>query len=302
MVSATPLPATLPPSLWAAGTFGDVELGDIRLRTRLVALACAIARAPAASLPAAHADPAALKATYRLLAHGDVTHDAILAPHAAQTRHAATGGTVLLVQDTTTLDFSAHPATTDLGPIAKGDGQGLFVQTVLAVRPADRWPLGVLAIDPFVRTPAPTGESRTERTKRDRESDIWGQLAATVGAPPPDTTWVHVADRGGDCYSFFTAVVHAGADFLVRTVQNRGIILADGTPSRLVDTLRAQPPATTRSLTVPAHGDQPARDTAVAVSWGTPPTITMAPVASRTGTGPGSACAFFWISRPKPSE
>lgn len=268
MAPASPLPATMPPPLWAAGTYGAADLSDTRLRTRLVAVGAAIARDPAASLPAAHADPAALKAAYRLLANAAVDADAILAPHAAQTRHAATGGTVLLVQDTTTLDFSAHPATTDLGPIGPSDhAHGLFLQTVLAVRPADRLPLGVLGAEPFVRSPAPAGETRADRTKRDRESDIWGELAARIGAPPAGTTWVHVADRGGDCYGFFAAVQTIGADFLVRVVQNRRVTRPDGTPAKLVDTLRAQPPATTRPLTVPAHDDQPARDTEVAVSW-----------------------------------
>jgi hypothetical protein len=276
MPAATLLPATMPPPLWAAATFAAADLGDRRRTCRLVALAAAIARDPTASLPAALADPAALKAAYRLLANDGIDAQAILAPHAGQTRNAATGGLVLLVQDTTTLDFSAHPATTDLGPIGKGDGQGLFVQTVLAVRPDARLPLGVLGATPFVRTPAPAGESRLQRTKRDRESAIWGRLAAAVGAPPDDTRWVHVADRGGDCYGFFTAVQAAGADFLVRVVQNRGITIPDGTHARLGETLRDQPIAATRDLHVPARDDQPARDTQVAVSWMTatlqPPT------------------------------
>jgi hypothetical protein len=268
MACTTPLPATMPPSLWAAATYGAADLGDARRRARLVAVGTAVTRDPAASLPVALADPAALKAAYRLLAHDAVDPQAILAPHAAQTRAAATGGVTLLVQDTTTLDYSAHPATTDLGPIAPSHhGHGLFVQTVLAVRPADRLPLGVLGAEAFVRQPAPPGESRTDRTRRERESAIWGQLAETVGPPPPDATWVHVADRGGDCYDFFAAVHEVGADMLVRVVQNRRLVLADGTPGKVVDVLRAQPPAATRPLTVPAHDAQPARDTEVAVSW-----------------------------------
>ncbi len=267
MPTATPLLATVPPPVWAPGTFGAADLGDARRTARLVDLAAAIARDPAASLPAALADPAALKATYRLLANDAVDAQAILAPHAAQTRAAATGGVTLLVQDTTTLDFTAHPATTDLGPIGTGDGQGLLVQTVLAVRPDDRLPLGVLGAEAFVRQPAPPDETRTERGKRARESAIWGQLADTVGSPPEETIWIHVADRGGDCSGFFTAVRAAGADFLVRVVQNRGITRPDGTHARLVETLRAQPPAARRPLAVPAHADQPTRATDVAVSW-----------------------------------
>jgi hypothetical protein len=206
MPPTTPLPATMPSLLWAAGTYGAADLGDARRTARLVDTAARITAHPDASLPAALADPAARKATYRLLANDAVDAQAILAPHTAQTRQAATGDTVLLVQDTTTLDFSTHPASADLGPIAPSHhGHGLFVQAVFAVRPADRLPLGVLAAEAFGRTPAPAGESRLARTRRARESDIWGQLAARIGTPPPETTWVHVADRGGDCYSFFTA-------------------------------------------------------------------------------------------------
>lgn len=267
MAPTTPLPATLPPSLWAATLFGTAELGDRRRTTRLVDAAAAMVRHPDASLPAALADPAALKATYRLLANDAVAADAILAPHVAQPRAAATGGVTLLVQDTTPLDFSTHAAIDDLGPIAPRDGgRGLFLQTVLAVTPVDRVPLGVLAAEPFVRQPAPAGETRAQRTKRDRESDIWGTVAEAVGAPPTDSTWGHVADRGGDCYSVFTAVHEAGADLLVRVVQNRRVTVPDGMPAKLVGTLRAQPPAATRPLPVPAQADAPARDTTVAVT------------------------------------
>lgn len=266
------LAATLSPMAWATTTFAAAALGDARRTARLVSTAAAIARQPATSLPDQHADPAALKATYRLLGNDAVDAQAMLAPHAAQTRQAATGGTVLVVQDTTTLDFSTHHAIDDLGPIAPGTNQGLFLHTALAVSPADRMPLGVLAAEGFVRTPARTGETRAERTKRDRESAIWGRLAERVGSPPAATTWVHVADRGADCYGFFTAVRQVGADLLVRTGQDRRVVLPDGTSDRLVAALHALPAAATRPLTVPAHREQPARETTVAVAW-TPLTL-----------------------------
>lgn len=262
------LPATVSSSEWADATFGHVDLGDVRRTARLVGSAAAIAQHPASSLPGQLADPAALKGLYRLLDADAVRFDAILAPHQTQTRAAATGATVLLVQDTTTLDFTHHPAMSGLGPLARQGGQGLLLHTMLAVSPEDRLPLGVLAADPFVRQPAPAGETDTARTRRPRESDIWGQLVTRVGTPPADSTWVHVADRGADCASFFAAVQQTGADVLVRVAQNRRITLADGTPGKLLDTIRARPPAADRRhLAVPARGHQPARTATVAVSW-----------------------------------
>ncbi len=262
----------LPPDRWATETFGTADLGDARLTQRLVTTAAAITANPQASLPQQLADPAALHGAYRLLGNDAVTFDAILAPHLAQTRAAATGGTVLLVQDTTTLDCSAHPATTGLGPIGPRAGHGAHLQTVLAVRPAPREPLGVLGAGVWTRAaaadhPPARTETSAQRAKRDRESAVWGRLVTTIGPPPPDTVWVHVADRGADCYSFLAACQAVGAAVLVRVVQNRGITDATALPGRLVDTLRAQPAADHRPLALPARPGQPARDTMVAVSW-----------------------------------
>lgn len=280
-----------PPDAWAAATFGTAALGDPRRTARLVRTAAAIARQPAASLPARLADPAALKATYRLLGNDAIGFEAILAPHTSQTRAAATAGVVLLVQDTTDVDFSTHRAVTGLGPIGNGGGRGLFLQTMLAVRPDERCPLGVLAATPFVRTPAPAGETRHARAHRARESDIWGTMATQVGPPPAGTRWVHVADRGADCFTFFTAVQAAGADVLVRVTQNRRVILPDGTSGHLIDGLRATPPAMTRPLAVPAQATQPARATAVAVAW---TALTLAPPTTRRRDQPAPPPLPVW--------
>lgn len=272
-VSPAPLLRQLAPASWAEATFGDVQLGDPRRTRRLVQIATALAARPSASLPAQLRDPAALKATYRLLASDAVTFAAVLGPHRAQTRAAAAREpVVLVVQDTTELDFTAHPATTGLGPVGTQRGHGFHLQTALAVRPDPRLPLGVLAAEPWLRQRAPSGETRTQRQQRPKESDVWGRLVQAVGSPPPDTCWVHVADRGADCYRFFTACRQTGADVLVRVVQNR-CVTQDDAPGHLVDILRDQPARDRRPLHIPAHTAdrgrpaRAARDTEVALSW-----------------------------------
>lgn len=110
---------------------------------------------------------------------------------------AAAGPVILLVQDTTTMEFSAHRSTTGLGPIRSGSGQGFQLQTVLAVQPEPRLPLGIMAATPWIRQPAPDHpESCNQRRRRPRESAIWSRMVQTVGTPPDGTRWVHVADRG----------------------------------------------------------------------------------------------------------
>jgi hypothetical protein len=261
--------ASMPPPVWAEHTFGTAALGDARRTQRLVATAAACAACPDGSLPQQLHDPAALKATYRLLDNAQIDFAALLAPHQAQTEAlAASLPVVLLVQDTTELDFSAHQATTDLAPIGDGRGRGFHLQTVLAVQPQPRLPLGVLAAEPWRRQPAPVpDESSFQRTKRPRESAVWGRLVEQVGSPPAGVRWVHVADRGADCYSFFAACARTETDVLVRVVQNRRIADGTGEPGYLRDGLRAQPARSERALHLPTRAGRPARQTTVAISW-----------------------------------
>src|SRR5829696_6767010 len=132
----------LDPQEWAERTFGQANLGDKRRTVRTVSAAARMMRKPNASLPEQMRWRKHLVGAYRLLAEEDVTHAALIQPHCRQTiasmlRHSL----VLLIQDTTELDYSRYshyhtdPQTSELGPIGDGRGRGMFVQTVLAVLP-----------------------------------------------------------------------------------------------------------------------------------------------------------------------
>ena len=269
LLPAPPAPPLLDRAAWAAATFGAAALGDARRTRRAVAAAAAVAANPAAAPPAALGDPAALKATYRLLHEADVTVDALTAPARAQALAAARAApAVLLVQDTTEVDYTAHRAAAGLGPIGNGGGRGYLLQSVLAVTPAGAV-LGLAHLAPCLRVPAPRrGERCAERRDRPRESDAWARAAAAVGAPPAGATWGHVGDRGADVFAFLAACRAQAADFLVRAAQDRRAAAADGTATRVLAAARALPPAGgVRALALPARPGQPARTAAVAVAW-----------------------------------
>ena len=140
------------------------------------------------------------KALYRLLDEPDVTFAALMQPHVQQTREQANAQeVVLLVQDTTDIDLSPRHKISGVGHIGNERGRGFFVQTVLAVRPGSREMLGCMALEPFVRTPAPAGEQRHQRHKREsRETDVWMRQIQMIGTPDAASMWVHVGDRGAD--------------------------------------------------------------------------------------------------------
>ena len=109
------------PQQWAEQTFGSVYAGDQRRSRRVVQMAARIAHDPAGSLPAQMQEHAMLEAAYRVLHCPDVTYEQLIAPHVQQTREAARKAErVLLIQDTTEVDYQQYPTTKGLGPVFSG--------------------------------------------------------------------------------------------------------------------------------------------------------------------------------------
>src|SRR5256885_10842142 len=157
----------LDPRSWAERTFGGVQLHDMRRTRRAVQAESLLAENPLGSLPAQMHTWKETKALYRLLDEPDVTFASSIQPHLQQTREQALSSpVVLLVQDTTDIDLSHRRKISGVGQIGNERGRGFFVQTVLAVRPQTREVLGCMAQEPFVRIPAPEGEQRSQRRKR----------------------------------------------------------------------------------------------------------------------------------------
>ncbi len=211
---------------WAEDTFGNVRLGDQRRTERAVEIASAIAHNPAASLPAQMQDEAATEAAYRFLQMPDVSYEKLIGPHVAQTRaQASKQQQVLLIQDTTEVDYQQHPTTTGLGPIGNGSHHGYLLQSVLAVVPQSREVLGLMHQEPFLRQPAPKGETRREREQRQRESQVWERSVEAIGAPPAGVQWIHVGDRSSDIFALLSLIRQQQCDFVVRAAQDRCVDL-----------------------------------------------------------------------------
>lgn len=255
----------LPPGTWAQQEFGFAHLGDRRRSKRLVNIATHIAAKPGGTLPQAFDDWAELKAAYRFFGQSGVTFERIVAPHMERTRQACRQpGEYLLIEDTTLLDYSAHPATEELGYIGNGVGRGFELHSTLAVR-VENWTLeqrpegavvGLFHQQCHSPRPSPKGESRAQRLSRSRKSQRWAAAVKAAGCAPAGSRWIYVADSESDFYEPMQICRQHGWDFVIRGYQNRR--LADG-----VGHLRLalqQAPVLTRSVVeVRARGGQPAR-------------------------------------------
>src|SRR5690349_16917799 len=114
------------PQAWAEQTFNAAELGDPRRTRRLVASAAKIAAQPEKSFTQIF-DWNELRAFYRLCDQSQATTRAVQTPHWEQTRQEmARHPLVLNLHDTTTLDFTSHPALVGTGQIGDGNGKGFL--------------------------------------------------------------------------------------------------------------------------------------------------------------------------------
>lgn len=222
-----------------------------------------LAENPLGSLPAQMQTWKESKALYRLLNEPEVTFGALMQPHLEQTRaQASSSPVVLLVQDTTDIDLSHRHKISGVGQIGNERGRGFFLQTVLAVRPQTREILGCLAQEPFVRVPAPEGEQRYQRRKREaRETDVWIRQVYAIGTPDAGSTWVHVGDRGADMFPFFHACQTTQTHFLVRAAQNRRAQVQEEQIAYSLTCARSWLSQDIRPFEVPARHGHQARST-----------------------------------------
>ena len=246
---------------WAVTEFGEAELGDARRTQRVIRLATALAQHPDAGLPEACGSRAALKAGYRVFANEAIAPGELLASHVAATLERAVSVPVgLAVQDTTELDWTAHPATTGLGPIGHPKHQGLLVHSTLAFTP-ERVPLGLIAQAVWARDPQAVGQRVTRRQRgiEAKESRKWLDSLAAVNEARhecPHTYWVSVGDREADVYDLLVRERAAGVDLLIRAAWDRRV---EHEERYLWATVLAQPVAEIYTLHVPRRKDQPAR-------------------------------------------
>ena len=303
------------PAQWAQQEFALAQLGDQRRTHRLVNLATRLAQNPGGTLPQALPRWKELKAAYRFFSQPKVGLVEVQTPHwEATRRRCREPGEYLLIEDTTQLDYSFHPATEGLGPIGNGGGRGLLLHTTLAVR-VEQWTLeqrpegialGLFYQQSWVRTGPPKRGRETwrQRLKRPRQSQCWTAALDQTPPPPPGSQWIFLADREADFYEPIEHCQRSGVDFIIRSYRDRaqteapehlqqaaGQLLVRGTMSV---TLRARPGAAARTATVQVRSGSltlkgPER-------LGDPkPAFTVNVVAAREINVPPGIAAWHWI-------
>ena len=118
---------------WAAEELRYADLGDKRLNRRLIDIVETPSAKPVVSAPQAGDTRAGSQAVYRFWDNQRVTPEAILDGHIRSTiERVLKHDCVLLIQDTTNLDFAHHPSTKGLGHLDNLAQYGMKLHTTLA--------------------------------------------------------------------------------------------------------------------------------------------------------------------------
>jgi hypothetical protein len=266
-------PARPPPQDWAEEELGLAGLPNERLRRRAMILARDVFARPQASLLQACGSRAKVKAAYRFFDHRRVSMQAVLSGHyQASSQRAAQEVVVLAVQDTTDLNYSAHPATEQLGPIGERElGQvGLLLHDTMLYN-LQGTPLGLLDVQCWVRDSEGMGQDRRDWPIEQKESYKWLKsfgAASRLQGQCPHTQVVSMGDREADVYELFVAArddPHQ-TKVLVRAREDRR--LEGGEAAFLWAQMGTQPAVASMQVKVPRKKKQAARTAVVEVRYG----------------------------------
>lgn len=227
-----------------------MSFGDVRVEQRAEWLIDRVAATGSLVLRRLGETRAGEMAVHRFLSSPYVSVERIVETLAGRTAAACAGRRVLLVQDTTEINFSGRDKKRrGFGPAGDGETVGFFIHPVIAVDVESEAVVGLVDAAIWTR-PHAKPERRRSRILEAKESARWlaGCQSAAQSLSGAAALTI-VADREGDIYPLF-ARKPEGLDLIVRAAQNRN--LAGG--GRLFEALSQAPCLATIEVRVPPRG------------------------------------------------
>lgn len=218
---------------WMKSEFSNSNFGDLRLDKRYFDIIEELSKKSESNVSSAFESWKEIKACYRFIENKKVTIDKILSPHTNKTiERIKKNPIVLLLQDTTYIDYSERHKTKNLDLIGKSKlasqaNKGLMLHTAFAVTP-DGLPLGILNQSFIERKSFHGPEQRQIRywnnPIEDKESHRWvSVIDDTHQINIKESLIVHIADREGDIYELYRDCVDLSEKFIIRAKSNRSI-------------------------------------------------------------------------------
>jgi hypothetical protein len=248
---------------WAKATFNNAQLGDPRRTRRLVSLASSIASHIGKSVLQSLSNPADIEAAYRFIRNeGIKAEDIAEAGFSATAESAKSFGTLLALEDTTSLSFTHKTVSKELGHTTRYEkSKGFQAHSVLLFSPKQHHVVGLIEQHRWTRNLAEKGKSETQpkRPYQEKESYKWEQASRKVAERLGDTMEhvISVCDREADLYEYLTYKTDNNQRFIVRSMQTRCIEESDDKLYSFGSSLKS---AGERTVPVMQRGGRKARE------------------------------------------
>ena len=204
-----------------ANEFMYAPLGDTRLVERLPKVGVFLAANPEKSIWGSCKSSSDAKSVYRFVDNAKVAYKKCQIPHQRETAKRIAGREeVLIVQDTTHLDFLNHRAASLGLHSSSPSAKGILLHSAFAV--AEGVPVGLLHQQIWTRPPEERGKrnQRKDLPPEAKESHKWVEgLRQSAKGLPEGTRAIFVCDREADVYDFMREASLTGHHFLIRAAQ-----------------------------------------------------------------------------------
>ena len=240
------------------------QLGDVRLSDRAERICEAIATTGSVVLRRVGGTRAGEIAAHRFLDNERVSAEAITEALSVRTLDACAGRRVLVVQDTTEINFAGRDASRrGLGQAGGDKSVGFFIHPLIAVDIEEGAVLGLVDAEIWTRAPGPT-PNRRRKPFAEKESARWlrGMESASERLSR-STELIVVGDRESDIYSVF-ARRPEGAQVIVRACHNRELACGE----RLFEAAHGLDELGTSRVAIAAKPGQKARSAEVVLRSG----------------------------------
>lgn len=212
---------------------------------------------------------------------------------------------VLLLQDTTSFNFSHHPATTGLGPLENEHTVGFLAHSTLAVSEVGV-PLGMLKQRVWARDPDETGtrHRRHERAFVEKESYKWVDGLPDRSELPTGIEPLVICDAEAHIYEVLALLHERQLDYVIRAADYRSFT-SEG--QALFDAVAQQAVQARLSLPLKRRPDREARMAQLDLRFGTvelrrpqraatdAPALTVTVVDVQETTPPDGEKAVHWL-------
>lgn len=242
-------------------SYEEYDFPDKRIGKRAALILEEKTEAPGLSVHASSKSAAEAKAAYRLLGNPNFQNEALMNACHLETvaRVKESKESIILVpQDTTELDYHGLKCTEGLGFI--GDSptlRGALMHSAIAVTP-DGLPLGLLHCKLWTRPVESFGATKQRGEKAIEEKESFKWIETMQGASkdcPEGVTYIHICDREGDIYPFFSTAIEQQQHFVIRSIQDRRMRDSEGELARIMPYMTEAARASEETITIQVSRD-----------------------------------------------